>query len=95
MDDTDQLHQDLFPVLDRLVTAGWSLGWSCASGSIDVRWNPDHNGGLGGEAAFQDFVELLSQLCPKSLLSESEQAMLLILDLSVDGPPKDHAGDEG
>jgi len=83
MDEADQLHADLFPALDRLVAAGWAQGWSCTSGSIDVRWNPDHGGGLGGEAAFLGFVKLLAQLCPGKFLSENEQAMLTILELSL------------
>jgi hypothetical protein len=80
MEDPEEFQKDLFPVLDRLVKGGFATGWRYAPEKIHVDWDPDFEGGLGGQAAFQGLVHLLLKLCEEQPLSETDQAMLVSLD---------------
>ena len=81
MEDSTEGAEALHPILDRLVQAGWALAWSdSAATGIQVRWNEEMDGTRGGLARFLDFAESLSQLCPETALSASDQAMLVALE---------------
>jgi DNA-binding PadR family transcriptional regulator len=86
MEDDAGAHAAIYPVLDRLVKAGWAVGWMRSDeAGIHIQWNEELDEGRGGENRFLDFVELLMQLCGEKPLSESDQAMLVVLEqMSLD-----------
>lgn len=80
MQEEDEFREAVFPLLDRIVKAGWATGWSCNGTRLSVQWTPPSGSFDGGEDRFLLLVELLRELSPDHAISEQDQAMLLCLE---------------